>query len=293
MKELQTSTFTRTTQGKIAQYRFFSEPVVWLEGTTDYPMFEPLLRTMNCKPLSAGGKEESLKLAQAMIADDLPYIVVVDGDYEILGRQRSYHRRALLLKRHSIENYCAEAVLIEIVCQRYSEGRTAGADVIGRFEELVEHLEEELKALVVLDIALTHVADRASKGVLSGSIERVLGQKAPPVFDRAEVERLATRKAKDVGPMATERAGTLLSRYTERKRFVDIVRGHWVFALIRWFVVGELERVGMKMNIDNRGLRVLLGGEMWREASSQDHRSLRRGLQRAVGEVRRMRVGRL
>jgi len=293
MNEQATATFTRTIHGKVAQYRFFAKPLVWLEGRTDYPMFEPLLSTMDCEVLPAGGKDECLKLAQAMIADDLPYIVVVDGDYEILRRQRSYHRRALMLRRYSIENYSAEPVLLEIVCRRYSEGKAVEGDVGERFEVLLQQIEQDLKALVVVDIAVTKASggDSDRNGVLSGSIARVLARTVPPAVDRAKVNELVIRDGRDVGREAKEMARTLLSGYTASRRFVDILRGHWVFELIRWFVAGELRRVGMKMNIDNRGLRALLGAEMWRGVISEDHRSLRRGLRRAVTEARRMRAG--
>lgn len=289
MQVATSSEFTRTTQGKIALYRFFDEPLVWLEGGTDYPMFEPLLRPMNCKLRFAGGKRECLKLAQAMIDDDLPYVVVVDGDYEILRRQRSYHRRALLLRRYSIENYCAEPVLIGVVCQRYSEGRVADGDAGERFEELLGQLERELRAMVVLDIALSGKHGGDEGGVLPKSIVSVLATKVPMAFDRAKVREIVTRGRRNCRHRASRRkANALLDGYMAKRRFVDILRGHWVFEMIRWFVVGELRRVEMKMHIDNRGLRALLGSEMWREGESQDHRSVRRGLQRAVREVKGM-----
>ena len=170
------SQFERTTEGKIARYRFLDMPVVWLEGETDYPMYEPILSEMGCEIGWADGKQECRKLVEAMMAGDLPYVVVLDGDYEILRRCRSWHRRAVLLQRHSIENYCAEVGVVQSVCRKYSRGRVVVGDVGVRFGNLLEALESELGDLVVLDVALGKTGGQDGRGVMAG--ERTEGLEA-------------------------------------------------------------------------------------------------------------------
>ena len=98
--------FARTTLGKIAQYHFDKYLTVWVEGPTDIPFYEQALRKLDCRVKDAGGKSECLKLAKALKEKDHPYVVVLDGDYDILERRRSWHRRVIVLNRHSVENYC-------------------------------------------------------------------------------------------------------------------------------------------------------------------------------------------
>ncbi|MYH63244.1 MAG: hypothetical protein F4148_16310 [Caldilineaceae bacterium SB0675_bin_29] len=281
--------FDRTTQGKIAQFRFFDEPVVWVEGETDYPIYEQLLGKMGCKTLWAGGKPECWKLVEAMIADDLPYVVVLDGDYEILRRRKSYHRRALLLGRYAIENYCAEIGLVQNVCRRYSYGKVVVGDVGSRFGRLLDRIEGELMDLVILDIALAQVGGKDGKGVLAGNVRRILEVGVPLMVDREKVKHLVAQKDRDGFEKEKDEARELLNRFVGRKRFVDILKGSWAFGLIYHFIASELQNVKITMRMDKRELRVALGAEMWVEDRSRDHRSLRRRLKTAVREVKRMR----
>ena len=260
---------------------------MWLEGGTDYPMFEPLARSMNCVLRPAGGVEECRKLARAMMKAELPYIVVMDGDYEILRRQRSRHRRVVLLARHSIENYCAEPELLERVCRGYSQGEVTRGVVGAEFARLLGQLESELKELVALDIACIETGEK----VLEGSILSLLVAKPPPVFDQTRIKRVVREKERCDGDGTGRKvAGELLARFLARRRFVDILQGHWVFQLIRWFMVRELKRVEVKMQMDDKGLRMVFAAEMWGDAKLQDHASLRRRLRRAILEARRMRT---
>lgn len=280
------SGFSRTTSGKIALYRFYPIPVVWVEGVTDYVMFERLLNGNRCVIRDAGGVKECRKLAEAMITKDLPYIVVMDGDYGILTRRRSLHRRVVFLRRHSIENYAAEATLLGLLCQRYCHGVVRDGVFSRQFRKLLVEVEDALRDLVVLDVACQ---DNGYK-VLPDSILEFLSRKRPPAFNRTRIERAVTVARQNcVGNGGTGVAEELVDRFLTTGRFVDIVKGHWVFELIRWFMVGELKRAGATMRLDDEGLRMLLAQEMWR-VKSKDHLTLERGLKRAVREVRKIRA---
>ena len=236
----------------------------------------------------AGGVEECRKLARTMIDSDLPFVVVMDGDYGILDRGRSYHRRVIFLRRHSIENYCAEAALVASVCRGYSEGRVEEGIVGERFVELLEQVETELTELVLLDIASRGAAEKIGPK----SVVVLLSRRAPPVFDRGKIEgivREIREKCEDRWNEAATREA--LGRFVANRRFVDVVKGHWVFELIRWFISGELKKVGMTMRLDDKALRMLLASKMWRGTTWEDHVRLRRCLGRAVREVKGMRFG--
>ena len=232
------------------------------------------------------------ELANAMVDDDLPFVVVMDGDYRILrenGHSEERHDRVIVLRRHSIENYCAEPGLVETLCRSYSEGRIQKGIVGRRFEHLLMRLENDLWNVVVLDIASEHTSDKTAPK----SIKTFLRQQESPVFDQAKVqahvEDVRRRRTSGQDELA---ADVLLRRFVERKRFIDVVKGHWVLELIQWFVSGELKEAGVRVPaLHAKALRALLAPWMWRDGVSRDHVELRKCLTRAIHQVRTVQIG--
>lgn len=282
---------TRTTKGQVAQHKFHRTPLVWLEGPTDYPIFLPLEDELRFTAKWAGGVVECRKLAHEMVSDDLPYIVVMDGDYGILRENvnsQNSHDRVITLRRHSIENYCAEPRLVEALCRSYSEGKIGKGAIGPKFEQLLANLEDALWDLVVLDIASEGTADK----VAPRSIRALLRQQEPPVIDEEKVQHHVekVRRTGTNGGSEIE-ANDLLRRFVARRRFIDAVKGHWVLELIQCFVVGELKEVGSKApSLHLKALRAALAPWMWRDRISRDHVDLRECLRKAIRQVRAVRV---
>jgi hypothetical protein len=135
--------FSRTLSGKQAKYLFYSEPLVWVEGVDDIPFYTELFGTLPVRIEDAGGKPECLKLAQAIIEYDHPYVVVLDGDYGILDRQRSQHRRVVYLHRYSFENYLFEYRPIERVSKKLAKV-DPGEELLGSmFKDTIEYVRVE------------------------------------------------------------------------------------------------------------------------------------------------------
>ena len=106
--------FSRSESGIENRDLFYLPKIlVYVEGQTDFPFYEEVLRNYNYYLKAQGGKEEGKKLANALIRKDLPYVVVLDGDYGILDSTRSKHRRVVILHRYSFENYLFEKEPIE------------------------------------------------------------------------------------------------------------------------------------------------------------------------------------
>ena len=276
--------FTRTTNGKISQYKFHRNTLVWVEGTTDYPFFEPITRSMACSLRCAGGREECDKLAHAMIADDLPYVVIKDGDYGILDDETSRHRRYVVLARYSIENYCAEPQLVETVCRTCSNGALGGAELRDRFCRLLEEVERSLKALVIYDVAVQRNED-ANKKVLPRNVMEILAQTTPSILDTGRIDAMRRDLDEALGLEFKEEAEELVGAFLSERRFVDVLKGHLVFGLVRWFILGELRRAGIKATLDNRVLRAWLGVELWQMKKSDDHITLREHVEAAVRDA--------
>ena len=116
--------FDQTEQGKINRYLFCQDPLVWVEGVSDIPFYGHALAAGSCTILAAEGKSECIKLADAIKKHDLPYVVIMDGDYGILERRKPDHRWVVHLDRNSIENYLFEKDLVQHVCLGYVRLKT-------------------------------------------------------------------------------------------------------------------------------------------------------------------------
>ena len=58
---------------------YFPKILVYVEGYTDFPFYEEVLRNCNYHLKAQGGKEECEKLAGTLIDQDLPFVVVLEN----------------------------------------------------------------------------------------------------------------------------------------------------------------------------------------------------------------------
>lgn len=278
--------FNRTVAGLVAKHLFYREPLVWVEGPSDIPFYEEVLSNFQCRVEAAGGREECSKLTESLIKHDFPYVVILDGDYGILERKRSPHRRVILLQRYSTENYLFEKEPAERVCRNCAR-LPCGEDLIGdSFEEVITYLESELRELIILDIANY----RASTGrqVLPHRADALLGHRERIIFDSARLAHLVATAASNLHTSEIEEARRLIDVFLSERRLIDIVRGHFLFGVLRRLIWGAVRRrSGRKPTIDDNTLKILLTVAVWRGKLETDHKNLRRRLLRAVREVRK------
>ena len=139
--------FSRTPPGLSAEHLFYSEILVYVEGYTDIPFYNEVLQNYRCRIKSKNGKPECEKFATLIEQGNFPYVVVLDGDYEILEYTHSPHRRIVSLHRHSFENYLLEENPIE----KFRHYRAPLEDSLDRlpssFSEIVEDTEQKFKEL--------------------------------------------------------------------------------------------------------------------------------------------------
>ncbi len=274
--------FRRTPTGKAAKYLFHpNEVLVWVEGDDDLSAYDWMVRGLNCRLEPAGGKPECLKLADELAQDDLGFVVVVDGDYDILTRRRSQHRRVVWLFRHSVENYLAEEEDVIRLCDSIRAPVDSGARA--RFKTMLRQLEKDLEELVVLDVAA--VRSGACDSPLPGRAEPLLPGGRGCALDPGAVAGCCGPAAAVVPKNAVREAKELIADWKSRSRMVHITKGHVVIGMVRQFIRAELSRRGHKWVADQRTLLVLLGAEVWNGTVSADHASLRRRLKRAVRDV--------
>lgn len=281
--------FSRTSAGIIAKYLFYNEVVVWVEGRIDVPFYRHILSNMYCRLEVAGGKQECLKLAAAIIEHNYPYIVIIDGDYDILEQRRSKHRRIILLYRYSVENYLLEANAITHVYCDYNGSNPSECILEPPIEEVLERLEEGLKGLVILDIA--HNRANTDHKILPDSIEAVLDDSQSLKLSQERIKALEEQFRTLVNEDNIVEAERLLEEFLSHHRFCDILKGHFVFSIIRnriIYGVGQLR--GHKPNVDNDSLFQILSSKIWSEVPSNDHRSLKKRLREAVREAEKLKL---
>ena len=100
---------------------------------------------VGCKALVAD--QDCERLARDVFERDTPHVVIIDGDYDVLSRARSEHRRVVRLSRYGVENYLAEHAVIDRVIARYT-----------RVQHQTGPVPEFGKLMATSEVLLPHVA---------------------------------------------------------------------------------------------------------------------------------------
>ena len=236
-----------------------------------------------------GAKIECKKLVSALINEDLPYVVVLDGDYEILIRKRNPHRRAVYLKRYSSENYFFEKNVLENVCCDYVKTNSNEEIVGDRFEKLLFHIEKVLYEVIILDIA--HQLESTGEEILPNTVDSLLVRKDKLFFDANRISNCCSKTNKKICQEHLRYVKSLVDEYLKERRLVDLLRGHLVFGIIRRLISKAVfSKRRRKPHIDNDGLRSLLAAFVWVHPLSNDHKKLKNKVRGAVKEALKIRI---
>lgn len=278
-----TQGFRRTESGQSSRHLFHKQPLVWVEGDDDLAVFD-WVRRLGVRLQAAGGKERCVALAEDILNDDKPFIVIIDGDYELAARSRTPHRRIVILDRYAVENYFAEP---EIVCTTCNRLAGSGSSEHGCDADYLAAEESALKGLGdLLHWDIGSVLCDAGIGVIPRPASRLFRDHADPRVDATQVRvvRNATveRITEDVSKRGTEYLQTIVSTHT---RLIHLACSDFVFAFLRRFVLHECIRRGGRRRIDNRSLIALLSSVMWELEPHPDHRRLRGRIRRAVADI--------
>ena len=275
--------FSRTPSGLAAEYLFYKEILVYVEGYTDIPFYNVVLQNCNCRIKAKNGREECKKAAADLVKGNYPYVVILDGDYEILQRTRSYHRRVIFLHRHSFENYLFEKKAVEQFCRERVHLEDSLEELpSSKFEEVVEDTELKFKELIVLDIA--HQRSNTGYDVLPNRPEQFLDTQGEVDFQDNQIQDFYDRALLCIAAQSIEDARILVEKFLEKRRFIDLLPGHFAFGIMKRLIVHTVDR-----NVADEDIRVSLSKEVWGLVETSDHKSLKTRLLRAVREAERMR----
>ena len=273
--------FSRTPSGLAAEYLFYKKVLVYVEGRTDFPFYEEILRNYNYYLKAQGGKEKSKKLADDLMGKDLPYVVVLDGDYRILESTRSKHRRVVLLHRYSFENYLFEEGPIKQFCRDQMSPANRLEQLTDNFNAIQEELNQKFEELIILDV--THQRADTGFDVLPEKPHRFFKKGKNGNFEDSQIEQY-TEAAKNVNKQDIDEATVLVKQFLKQRRFIDLLPGHFAFGIIRRLIVRTVGK-----NISNKDIRIYLSRVVWGIVNSHDHNSLKRRLRSAVREAEKIR----
>lgn len=276
--------FSRTASGDAAEYLFYSETLVYVEGYTDIPFYNEVLQGYNCRIISKQGKSECERFAMFLEQDNHPYVVVLDGDYEILESTRSPHHRIVWLHRHSFENYLLEEDPID----KFRHYRAPLEDSLDRlpssFKEIAADTEQKFKELLILDVA--HQRAKTGRRVFPKAPDELFAGPKTIDFNNSEIKKLCNKAAQGIDEQSIENARTLVQDFLKEHRFIDLLPGHFAFSIIRRWIN---HTVNVRQRILEPDIRVFLSTEVWHSVNTRDHNSLKRRLRKAVREAEKIR----
>ena len=274
--------FIRTDSGIENRDLFYLPKIlVYVEGHTDFPFYEEVLKNYNYHLKAQGGKKECIKLVKTLIEKDLPYVVILDGDYEILERTRSRHRRVILLHRYSFENYLFEEKPIEQFCRDRAHSEDSLQDLLisDEFTDFTEKFEVKFKDLLILDVA--HQRSKTGCETFFRRPDRFFKVN----FQDDQIQKQQAVAAENIDIENVEEAKTLVEKFMEKRcSLIYLFPGHFLFGIMRRFISNTVGK-----SIPNDEIRLYLSRVVWGLVNTRDHNSLKTRLRRAVREAAQMR----
>ncbi|MBN4056947.1 DUF4435 domain-containing protein [bacterium AH-315-J21] len=281
-------TFSRTSTGKKIAPIFHGLPIIYVEGPYDVVFIRELTRAFKCRVKEAGGKEECSKLVKGLLEDNPAYLVMLDGDYEILGNRRSKHRRAIFLQRYSAENYFWDFEILQDVIQEMCcvDSRE---EVISQteFDNLERHLKLRLNKMVSLDITRDRVS--GSVIVMPKKPDRLLKTSKAVSFCNVKISKFIKNGNDSLSITEKRKSRHLVNEYCNVQKFTNLVRGHFLFGVIRHFLKACLKKRKRGTTVlTNHSLFSLLSRSTWSLRPHQDHIRLRSKVASAIRECKQI-----
>ena len=272
--------FTRSDLGIENTDLFYLPKItVFVEGVTDFPFYDEILKTYNIEMVELKAKNEGKKLISSIVEKDLPFVVVLDGDYEILERRRSQHRRVILLHRYSFENYLFEVEAISQFCGDLttSEGSSDENLTTKEFTDFIQVIEKKFKELLIYDVA--HQRAKTGQKTFFRDPERFYKKN----FKDDQIDKQVVDAAFKIDHVQLKEARKLVEKFLRKSRFIYLLRGSFAFSIMRNFIINKVGK-----SVKNDEMRLYLSRMVWGLVNSRDHKSLKRRLREAVREADRL-----
>jgi len=288
-----TEIFSRTSSGLLAKHHFYTEPLLWVEGPEDISFYSRVVQGKYCRVMSANGKEECKKLLKQLCDKNSPYVIVMDGDYDAVLLKRSPHRRAVFLKRYAIENYLFHKDPIKNICRDLSNSENATQLVEDTIVAIETHIVRSLYCLVSLDFA--HYINGTGNSYFPDHPGSLMSGTKKIEFNRIRIAEKCKEARAVLDSNKMREARRTFRRYVKSHRLVDMVKGHFLFGLIRIYILDIVKKAkGRNCIIDSDALRALIVNDVWNidrtEEEYQEHTWLKGKLSRALNEASRLKA---
>lgn len=267
--------FTRTPGGLAEKWRFHQVPTIWVEGPTDIYFYEPVTENLPCRMEAFQGCNNAEALIKALVDHDYPYLVILDGDYEILKQSKSPHRCVLILARYSFENFLWESDAVNRACLRHARcGETkdlAGAEM----ERVTKHLKKELLHVVALDIAARR--SPAPPAVLPDAMEQLALDNSGPDLDPAKIAAVVATVEPQLDPAEIAAAKADVRCFLANRCITHLIKGHFILGILRRLFLRAAEsESGTRSSLPYDAFTQILADMVWRRVQSEDHKRLKR-----------------
>lgn len=254
--------FQRTQAGKAAKPLFVPIPVCYVEGPEDIAFFAPLAESMGIKLESAFGKANAEDLARKMMAGNLPFLVLVDADFDLLLKRHLAHPRVVYLPCYSMENLMISCDLIRKAAADFcgvDQLAVASHDALDHFlaasaDLLVEMVTADLAARI--ESAGTAVCPRHCDEFMKGAHALEIKADWQATFE-------ARKRALKKESIAAAKA--LLQPFQPISQITIYMRGHIAIGFIRRaFGHACLKTMKRRPQFEDRALIRLMSEAFWR-----------------------------
>lgn len=273
--------FKRTESGAQAEYLFYPEVLVYVEGILDIPFYTTVLFECKCpyRIKAIDGKVAVMDQAELLKKNDSPYVTILDGDYEILEETHNEHSRVIVLERYSVESYLSEKDPIMKFAGYLAKIADSKETPITNDEltQFIEQIEEELMNLLVFD-----VARHRSRPEIGKYFDHP-GKFYDKEFKNDQIKKELNKAMQDIEEESINEARSLVDKYLEHNRFIDLLPGHFAFGLICGFVK---QKVGKAFPFAN--IWLFLTTNVPGSVKTQHHIRLQERLYSAVLEAEEM-----
>lgn len=269
--------FTRTPGGLAEKWRFHQVPTIWVEGPTDIFFYEPITEKIPCRMEAFHGSNNAEALIKSLVDHDYPYLVILDGDYEILKQARSPHRCVLILARYSFENFLWERDPVNRACLRHARcGESkdlAGAEM----ERVAKHLKKELLHVVALDIAARR--SPSPPAVLPDAMDQLALNNSGPDLDPAKIAAVIATVEPQLDPAQVTAAKADVRSFLANRCITHLLKGHFILGILRRLFLRAAENEsGIKSSLPPDSFTQILAEMVWRRSQSDDHKRLKRAI---------------
>ena len=266
------------------KWRFHKVPTVWIEGPPDFIFYAPVAEGLPCRFEAFHGRENARALIASLMEKNYPYLVILDGDYCILKKMKSPHRRVIMLSRYSFENFLWEPETINRVCLVYARCGDQKDLVTASMDKAVEMLESEFLPALTMDVAARRM--NPAPRVLPRKIEPLLESQTSVKFDSSKLKSLINKAREKVDASSVADSERDLAAFLRGRCISHIVRGHFLFGLLRRiFVQAANKERGSKAIASDDALLQMFSDAIWRHCREGDHKRLKRNFRTKLREL--------